>query len=97
MLMGTNGNFRAPSTQLEHETAHAFQDAYLAFASDPANGLAQVDWRPYQKLGSWNVREFGAGVAAHNTRIAETEVLCNGVSPIFGIEECPPNKPRCTL
>ena len=81
MLMGTHPDFRAPSTDLEYATSHAFQDAYVAFASDPINGLAGQDWQRYTALGGATVREFGAGVAAKDTSIAALEQLCNGAAP----------------
>ena len=81
LLMGTHPDFRGPSTPLEYATSHAFQDAYVAFASDPVNGLANQDWTPYTQLGADNVREFGAGVAAQDTSVGSTEALCNGPVP----------------
>lgn len=81
MLMGTHPDFRGPSTALEYATSHAFQDAYVAFASDPVNGLASQDWTPYTQIGAGNVREFGAGVAAQDTSIWFDEKLCDGAVP----------------
>ena len=77
MIMGTHPDFGAPSTALEYATSHAFQDAYVAFASDSVNGLAGQDWAPYV-LGADTVRDFGDGVAAKNISLASTEALCNG-------------------
>lgn len=79
--MGTDPDFRGPSTPLEYATSHAFQDAYVAFASDPVNGLKGQDWVPYTQLGAKQVREFGAGVAAQDISIAATEALCDGAVP----------------
>lgn len=76
--MGTYGNFRGASSELERETSRAFQDAYVAFASDPASGLATQDWKAYGELGSSSVREFGAGVAATDASVADLEALCDG-------------------
>jgi cholinesterase len=78
MLMGTHGNFRGASSELEEATSRAFQDAYVAFASDPSGGLQSQSWEVYSKLGGTNVREFGAGVAAKDISVADTEALCNG-------------------
>lgn len=77
ILMGTHPNFRGNSTPEEYATSHAFQDAYVAFASDPENGLAGQHWKPYEVLGSGDVRGFGMeGVAAQDVDIASTEAFC---------------------
>lgn len=76
--MGTYGNFRGASSDLEEATSRAFQDAYVAFASDPAGGLATQSWEDYAELGSSSVREFGAGVAAADVSVADMEALCDG-------------------
>jgi len=81
MLMGTHPDYRGNSTPFEYETSAAFQDAYVAFAADPVNGLAAQGWVPYAQLGSDGVREFGAGVPAQDTSLADTEALCNGGVP----------------
>ncbi|KAK5125190.1 hypothetical protein LTR85_000866 [Meristemomyces frigidus] len=82
LLMGTHPDFRGPSTALEYATSAAFQDAYVAFASDPVNGLVAQDWTPYAQIGAGNVREFGAaGVAVRDTSIGPTEALCDGAAP----------------
>jgi len=85
MLMGTHPDFRGPSTLLEYATSRAFQDAYVAFAGDPVNGLASENWMPYAQLGARQVREFGAGPAVQDVSIASTEALCNGTIPASGI------------
>lgn len=75
--MGTHPNFRGNSTPEEYATSQAFQDAYVAFASDPESGLAAQHWKPYATLGSEDVRGFGRdGVAAEDVSIASTEALC---------------------
>lgn len=78
MLMGTYGNFRGASTELEEATSRAFQDAYVAFASDPTGGLSGQDWEVYAALGDSNVREFGAEVAAKDVSVSDLEALCDG-------------------
>ena len=78
MLMGTHGNFRGASSELEEATSRAFQDAYVAFAADPAGGLPSQNWEVYSELGGSNVREFGAGVAAGDVSVADMEALCDG-------------------
>jgi len=79
--MGTHPDYRGPSTELEYATSEAFQDAYVAFANDPVNGLASQDWEIYSRLGSKQVREFGAQVAAQDISIAAREALCDGAAP----------------
>ncbi|KAI7782166.1 hypothetical protein LA080_013842 [Diaporthe eres] len=77
ILMGTHPNFRGNSTPEEYATSQAFQDAYVAFASDPEDGLAGQDWKPYATLGSEDVRGFGRdGVAVEDISIASTEAIC---------------------
>ncbi|KAK7702196.1 hypothetical protein SLS64_009774 [Diaporthe eres] len=80
ILTGTHPNFRGDSTPEEYATSQAFQDAYVAFASDPEDGLAGQDWKPYATLGSEDVRGFGRdGVAVEDVSIASTEALSNVV------------------
>ncbi|KAI5361170.1 Putative carboxylesterase, type B, carboxylesterase type B, carboxylesterase type B, active [Septoria linicola] len=81
LIFGTHPNYRGPSTKLEYATSHAMQDAWVAFATDPVNGLSAQDWLPYDTLGSATVREFGAGVAARDVDIASLEAQCNGPVP----------------
>lgn len=77
ILMGTHPNFRGNSTPEEYATSHAFQDAYVAFARDPENGLVGQNWKPYATLGSEEVRGFGRDrVPAEDVSIASTEALC---------------------
>ncbi|KAK5015305.1 hypothetical protein LTR60_002937 [Cryomyces antarcticus] len=74
MLMGTHPNFRGPSTPLEYATSAAMQDAWVAFAADPVNGLAAQNW-PVYELGTPTARVFGDGVAAQDESLS---VLCVG-------------------
>ena len=67
--------FRTPSTLLEYATSHVFQDAYLAFARDPVNELATVNWGPYRHLGQPEVREFDFGVPAQDRNL-HTQRAC---------------------
>lgn len=77
ILMGTHPNFRGNSTPEEYETSFAFQDAYVAFASDTENGLEGQNWQQYTSLGIDQVRGFGKNdVAAQDVSIASTESLC---------------------
>ncbi|KAK7698345.1 hypothetical protein SLS64_012593 [Diaporthe eres] len=78
LLMGTHGNFRGASSELEEATSLVFQDAYVAFANDPTGGLPGQGWEVYAALGGSDVREFGAGVAAKDVSVANMEALCDG-------------------
>ncbi|KAF2717201.1 acetylcholinesterase [Polychaeton citri CBS 116435] len=82
LIMGTHPNYRGPSTQLEYDTSHAMQDAWVAFAKNPEYGLANVGWQKYTQLGEAQVRDFGGGVAAEDTSLAVTESLCSNGHPI---------------
>lgn len=81
LIFGTHPNNRGNSTELEYQTSHAMQDAWVAFANDPVNGLASVGWKPYEELGSATVREFGAGVAVQDIDVKATEAMCDGAVP----------------
>lgn len=81
LIFGTHPNYRGNSTELEYQTSHAMQDAWVAFANDAVNGLASVGWKPYEELGSATVREFGAGVAAQDIDVKATEAMCDGAVP----------------
>lgn len=79
MLMGTHPDFRGSSTPEEYATSRAFQDAYAAFAWDPAGGLFGQGWTPYRTLGMNQVRAFGKdGVPAQYVSIGYKEALCLG-------------------
>ncbi|KXT00514.1 hypothetical protein AC578_4073 [Pseudocercospora eumusae] len=81
LLFGTHADYRGPSSELEYQTSQAMQDAWVAFAKDPVNGLKQLDWMAYEKLGLKEVREFGAGVAAQDIDLASFEAECDGAVP----------------
>ena len=81
LLFGTHPDFRGESTELEYATSCAMQDAWVAFARDPENGLRGQGWDVYEKLGANEVREFGAGVAARDVSISGAEGKCNGAVP----------------
>lgn len=81
MLFGTHPNFRGESTELEYETSHAMQDAWVAFARDGVEGLEATGWSAYESLGEATVREFGDGVAAQDVSIADLEAKCDGAAP----------------
>lgn len=81
MLFGTHPNFRGESTDLEYETSHAMQDAWVAFARDGVQGLEGVGWSEYETIGEATVREFGDDVAAKDVSLSELEGKCNGAAP----------------
>jgi cholinesterase len=95
LIMGTHPNFRGNSPPFEYATSHAFQDAYLAFARDPIDGLASVNWKPYQSLGEHNVREIGYGVPVQDMNLTRMEGLCDGVNAVFTVDQCSLEQPRC--
>ncbi|KAL1587289.1 hypothetical protein WHR41_04432 [Cladosporium halotolerans] len=81
MLFGTHPNFRGESTELEYETSHAMQDAWVAFAREGVRGLQSEGWKEYEAVGEATVREFGDGVAAKDVSIAGLEGKCDGAVP----------------
>ncbi|KAH7024812.1 acetylcholinesterase [Microdochium trichocladiopsis] len=77
LLFGTHANYRGNSTELEWETSHAMQDAWLAFARDGVEGLAAVDWPVWDNsTGGGVVRVFGDGVPAKTGAPDDLEKGC---------------------
>jgi carboxylesterase type B len=75
-IFGTHANFRGNSTFFQYEVSHAMQDAYLAFASDPVEGLDGVNWPAYEGEGG-DVRIFAeGGVVAQTGTIVDIEDQC---------------------
>lgn len=58
LLFGTHMDFRGNSTQFEYELSYVMQDAYVAFVTDPQNGLDALNWPAYQGLGG-DVMQWG--------------------------------------
>lgn len=81
MLFGTHPNYRGPSSRLEWATSHAMQDAWLAFARSPKDGLMEKGWKMYEELGDRSVRMFGAGKPAKDTSLSKMEAMCDGRDP----------------
>lgn len=46
MVFGTS-NLRGPDTKLEKATRKYYQDAWVAFAKNPVNGLVKYGWPKY--------------------------------------------------
>lgn len=81
LIFGTHGDYRGNSTAFEYASSHAMQDAYLAFISDPVNGLASVGWPAYEKAGGL-IRQFADMTnytAAHDTTLVGIETECGAL------------------
>lgn len=78
LLFGTHADFRGASTEFEYELSHAMQDAYVAFVTDPENGLSALGWPAYQGLGG-DVMQWGDmsnKTLAHLTTLTAIEQGC---------------------
>lgn len=75
LLFGTFDDYRGQSTDLERETSHAMQDAWVVFARDGIDGLKSTGWIDY-RLDQPTAREFGAGIAGNDLSIAHMEKYC---------------------
>ncbi|KAL2069852.1 hypothetical protein VTL71DRAFT_14531 [Oculimacula yallundae] len=75
LIFGTHA-LNGESTAFEEEVSEAMQDAYVAFARDPAAGLDEVQWPAYE--GAYGeVREFAKdGVVAQMVSLTEIENGC---------------------
>lgn len=78
LIMGTHPNYRGASTELEYQTSCAMQDAWVAFARDPVDGLGCEGWERYCQLGERSVRDFGRGIAAQDVSVMANETMCDG-------------------
>lgn len=78
MLFGTHMNFRGNSTPFEYDLSHVMQDAYVAFVTDPVNGLNEIGWPAYEGLGG-EVLQWGDmsnQTLAHLTTVTSIEEGC---------------------
>ncbi|KAI9741692.1 MAG: hypothetical protein M1834_000077 [Cirrosporium novae-zelandiae] len=51
LIFGTHGNYRGASTPYEVAVSQHMQDLWLAFASDPIDGLPNLGWEAYKPDG----------------------------------------------
>lgn len=80
LIFGTSGIARAPSTAFEIKLSEKLQDLYLAFASDPINGLKSQGWPAYEPGGQ--AVEFGKdGKVVQDISISSLEAPCVGYVP----------------
>ncbi|KAK7182507.1 hypothetical protein DPSP01_010666 [Paraphaeosphaeria sporulosa] len=61
MVFGTS-DLRGPDTELEKATSKYYQDAWIAFAKDPVNGLVKYGWPKYDPNAETLVK-LGNGTA----------------------------------
>ncbi|RDW66208.1 carboxylic ester hydrolase-5 [Coleophoma cylindrospora] len=79
ILFGTHANYYGNSTALEYAVSHAMQDAYVAFAKDPVNGLATVGWPAYESAGG-DVRVWARdGQVSQVSSLTEIEAECKAL------------------
>lgn len=77
LLFGTH-NLNGNSTAFEDAVSQTMQDAYVAFASDPENGLteANVEWPAYEGMGG-QVRAYAEdGVVTQMRPLTDIEDKC---------------------
>ncbi|KAK7516863.1 carboxylesterase [Phyllosticta citriasiana] len=76
LLFGTHADFRGNSTPFEYELSHTLQDAWVAFARDPENGLDRLGWPAYEEKGG-QVRKFSVdGVLVQMGDVSDIEAEC---------------------
>lgn len=80
LIFGTSGMARGASTAFEISLSEKMQDLYLAFASDPVNGLKSQGW-PVYKLGGQAVELGKDGVVVQEISISSLEAPCVGYVP----------------
>jgi acetylcholinesterase len=80
LIFGTSGIARGASTAFEISLSEKMQDLYLAFASDPVNGLKSQGWPTYKPGG--NAIELGKdGVIVQQISISSLGAPCAGYVP----------------
>lgn len=83
LIFGTHSLFRGESTPFEYAVSYRYQDLYLAFANDPANGLAAQGWPAYKPNGS--VLKIGDdGLVTQLMDVKILQDLCVGLDPVPG-------------
>lgn len=78
MLFGTHMNFRGNSTPFEYAVSHTLQDAYLAFVTDPVDGLNSIGWPAYEGPGGSVMQwaDMSNLTLAHLTTVTDIEQGC---------------------
>lgn len=91
MLFGTHMLFRGNSTPFEYAVSHAMQDAYLAFVTDPVNGLEATGWPAYDKAGGSVMRwaDMSNLTLARLTNVADIEQECQSMGLLQSLTENP--------
>lgn len=84
LIFGTSDVVRGPNTPFETQLSELMQDLYLAFISDPQNGLPAVGWPAYTPNGSATLLGQDDQVLIQNISVGELAVPCNGLNPIPG-------------
>ena len=80
LIFGTSGIARGASTAFEISLGEKMQDLYLAFATDPVNGLPSQGWPAYKPAGQ--AVELGSdGKVTQKISISSLEAPCAGYVP----------------
>jgi acetylcholinesterase len=80
LIFGTSGIAREASTTFEIHLSKKMQDLYLAFASDPVNGIKSQGWPVYKAVEQ--AVELGKdGVVIQEINISSLEASCVGYVP----------------
>ena len=83
MIFGTPGIVHGESTPFELALSHQMQDLWLAFISDPTNGLLAQGWNAYTPNGT--AVEFGRdNILVKSISESELKGVCNGALPMPG-------------
>jgi carboxylesterase type B len=83
LIFGTSGIAHAASTDFEIALSHRMQDLWLAFISDPMQGLPSQGWNAYEPGGT--AVEFGKdGTLVGSIGLSELGSVCNGAVSIPG-------------
>lgn len=84
LIFGTSDIVRGANTPFETQLSELMQDLYLAFISDPQNGLPSMGWPAYSPNGSAVLLGQDDQVLIQNISVSELAAPCNGLNPIPG-------------
>ncbi|KAH7395016.1 hypothetical protein DE146DRAFT_658905 [Phaeosphaeria sp. MPI-PUGE-AT-0046c] len=81
LVFGTHSEFRGNSTELEWQTGHAYQDAWVAFATDPSGDVSFAEggkWPRHSASGDTTLVFGGNGTAARleSGAYADSFIIC---------------------